>query len=223
MPQQEYTGKVEAGGPAQVRELPTLTLRKLAVGGMDNNTYLLTCRATGEQLMVDAAAEPDRLLELVAEGGGGLAAVVTTHRHHDHVGALAQVVERTGAQAWAGAADADLLPVPVDRRLEHGERITVGAMTLDVIGVRGHTPGGIVLAHHDGERTHLITGDSLFPGGVGATNHPDHQSFDQLIDDVEHRLFDVYEDDTWFYPGHGADSTLGAERPHLAQWRARGW
>lgn len=221
-----YTGHVTATGPAGVRRLPALTIRKCEVGGFGNNAYLLTCRATGEQLLVDAAAEPDRLLELVASGGEGLATVVTTHQHHDHVGALAEVVAATGARTVAGADDADALPVPVDVRVEHGDTVSFGDITLDVVHLRGHTPGSIALAYADPDdpagHTHLFTGDSLFPGGVGNTKNPG-QSFDSLIDDVTTRVFDVYDDDTWFYPGHGDDSTLGAERPHLDEWRARGW
>ncbi len=222
-PDDAYTGQVTATGPAGVRELPALTIRKLEVGGFGNNAYLLTCRASGEQLLVDAAAEPDRLLELVSAGGGGLSAVVTTHRHHDHVGALAEVVAATGARTVAGAEDADALPVPVDERVRHGDTVSVGDVALDVIHLRGHTPGSIALAYADPtSRTHLFTGDSLFPGGVGNTKNPG-QSFASLIEDVTTRVFDVYDDDTWFYPGHGDDSTLGAERPHLDEWRARGW
>lgn len=218
-----YTGHVTRGGPAAVRELAALTIRKLEVGGFGNNAYLLTCRATGEQLLVDAAAEPDRLLTLVADGGDGLATVVTTHSHHDHVGALPEVVAATGARTVAGSDDADALPVPVDVRVGQGDTVTVGDVTLDVVHLRGHTPGSIALAYPDpGGRTHLFTGDSLFPGGVGNTKNPG-QSFDSLIEDVTTRVFDVYDDDTWFYPGHGDDSTLGAERPHLPEWRARGW
>jgi glyoxylase-like metal-dependent hydrolase (beta-lactamase superfamily II) len=104
-----------------------------------------------------------------------------------------------------------------------GDRVTVGESTLDVIHLRGHTPGSIALAYADpAGRTHVWTGDSLFPGGVGNTKNPG-QSFDSLIEDVTTRVFDVYDDDTWFYPGHGADSTLGRERPHLSEWRERRW
>lgn len=219
-----YDGKVTPGGPAAVRMLNGLVIRKRAVSAMSNNVYLLTCRRTGRQLMVDAADEPDACLALVHEGGGGLDAIVTTHRHRDHVGALAEVAARTGAATLAGEDDADHLPVIPDRRLRHGDRVAVGALTLDIIHLRGHTPGSVALAYSDADgSTHLFTGDSLFPGGVGATSRYPYQSFDTLIDDVEHRIFDVYGDDTWVYPGHGGDTTLGAERPHLWEWRARGW
>jgi glyoxylase-like metal-dependent hydrolase (beta-lactamase superfamily II) len=99
----------------------------------------------------------------------------------------------------------------------------VGALTLDVVHLRGHTPGSValVLRSSDGS-THVFTGDSLFPGGVGNTER-DPERFAQLLGDVDERLFAVLPDDTWVYPGHGRDTTLGAERPHLGEWRARGW
>ena len=143
-----YTGHVTPDGPAGVRELPALTIRKLGVGGFGNNAYLLTSRANGAQLLVDAAAEPERILELVGGvGGQGLDTVVTTHQHHDHVGALAEVVAATGARTVAGTDDADALPVPVDVRVEHGDTVTFGDVTLDVVHLRGHTPGSIALAY----------------------------------------------------------------------------
>lgn len=219
-----YDGKVSPGDPAQVRELEGLTVRKLAVSEMSNNVYLLTCSRSGAQLLIDAADEADAVLELIEQGSGALEGIVTTHQHCDHVRALAEVASRTGAPTYAGSADADALPVAPDHRLDHGDTVTFGQVRLEVIGLRGHTPGGIALAWTEpGGRVHLFTGDSLFPGGVGATTRYEYQSFPELIDDVEQRVFGQYGDDTWFYPGHGDDGTLGADRPHLAQWRARGW
>jgi glyoxylase-like metal-dependent hydrolase (beta-lactamase superfamily II) len=203
----------------------TLTIRRVSVSEMDNNAYLLTCRATGEQLLVDAADDAARLLALVAEGSPErrLDTVVTTHQHWDHHRALADVVAATGARTAAGADDADALPVPVDVRLRHGDTVTVGDVTLDVVHLRGHTPGSVALVHRDPDgATHVFTGDSLFPGGVGNTQG-DAARFTSLLDDVEQRLFAVLPDDTVVHPGHGAGTTLGAERPHLAEWRARGW
>lgn len=221
-----YAGDVTPGGPAEVRELPRLTIRKCSVSSMRNNAYLLTCRSTGAQLLIDAADEPQRLLALVEEGGGGLEVVVTTHQHWDHVRALDEVVAATGARTAAGAEDADALPVPVDDRLAHGDIVRFGDVTLDVVALRGHTPGSVALAYRDTQDpegfTHLFTGDSLFPGGVGNTKNAG-QSFDSLYRDVTQRVFDVYDDDTWVYPGHGDDTTLGVERPHLEEWRDRGW
>ena len=196
---------------------------KLSVSGMDNNAYLLACTQTGAQLLIDAADDAPRLLALVAEGTGTLDTVVTTHQHWDHHRALPEVLAATGARSICGTADAEGLPVPPDVTVEHGDRITFGEIVLDVVHLRGHTPGSIALAYDDPHgHTHLFTGDSLFPGGVGNTKN-EGQSFDSLIEDVTTRVFDVYDDDTWVYPGHGADTTLGAERPHLQEWRDRGW
>ena len=217
-----YTGKVAVGGPMDVRRLPGLTIAKLAVGPMDNNAYLLRCTATDEGLLIDAANEPDRLRELVRFDGPPVSAILTTHQHFDHWQALAEMVTDADAAVYAGDEDADALPVAVDERLSDGDVLTVGDATLDVIGLRGHTPGSVAVLYRDPEGVpHLFTGDSLFPGGVGKTMTP--ENFTSLINDVEARIFEVLPDDTWFYPGHGNDSTLGAERPHLGEWRARGW
>jgi glyoxylase-like metal-dependent hydrolase (beta-lactamase superfamily II) len=217
-----YTGAVEVGGPMDVRRLPGLTIAKLAVGPMNNNAYLLRCTQTDEGLLIDAANEADRLRELVRFEGPAVSAVLTTHQHYDHWQALAEIIDDAEAAAYAGDEDADELPVAVDERLHHGETITVGDLSLEIIGLRGHTPGSVAVLYRDPEGTpHLFTGDSLFPGGVGKTQSP--ADFTSLLDDVEQRVFDTLPDETWFYPGHGNDSTLGAERPHLAEWRARGW
>ena len=217
-----YTGDVEVGNPADVRELPGLTISKLAVSEMANNVYLLRSTATGDGLLVDAAAEPEKVLALI--GDAGVSTVVTTHGHWDHHRALPEVVEATGAVTVAGTADAADLPVPVDRTVEHGDTVTVGDQTLEVVHLRGHTPGSIALVWRGpaDAGVHVFTGDSLFPGGVGNTQQ-DAARFTSLIDDVEERLFGVLPDDAWVYPGHGKDTTIGAERPHLGEWRARGW
>jgi glyoxylase-like metal-dependent hydrolase (beta-lactamase superfamily II) len=210
----DYTGDVVRGGEPAVRDLGGgLTLTKVSVGPFDNNAYLLS--AGGEQLLVDAADDAGTLLDLI--GPGGLRTVVTTHRHRDHWQALAEVVKVTGAESLAHADDAAEIPV-VTRTLRDGDVVEVGGHVLDVIHVVGHTPGSIILSYR-GE--HLFTGDSLFPGGHGKTvRAEDHH---QIMDDLEARVFARFGDDTWFYPGHGRDSTLGAERPSIPEWRARGW
>jgi glyoxylase-like metal-dependent hydrolase (beta-lactamase superfamily II) len=217
-----YTGDVEVGGPADVRELPALTISKLAVSEMANNVYLLRSTATGEGLLIDAAAEPDAVLALI--GDAPVRTVVTTHGHWDHHRALPEVVEATGASTVAGTADAADLPVPVQRTVEHGDTVTVGDQTLEVVHLRGHTPGSIALVWRGpaDAGVHVFTGDCLFPGGVGNTQE-DPARFTSLLDDVEERLFGALPDDAWVYPGHGKDTTIGAERPHLGEWRARGW
>lgn len=163
-----YTGKTHVGGPAQVHELTRLTISKLAVGPMDNNCYLLRCRETGEQLLIDAAAEPERILDLI--GPDGLTTIVTTHAHPDHWGALAEVRKQTGATSVAHEADAEHLAELVNRTVVDGDTITVGQVALRVIHLVGHTPGSIALLYDDPMgQPHLFTGDCLFPGGVGKT------------------------------------------------------
>ena len=219
----KYTGDVVAGGASDQRDLPLLTIRKASVSAMANNVYLLTCVHTGAQLLIDAADDAARILSLLGEGNGTLDVIVTTHQHWDHHRALAQVAASTNATTVAGDADADALPVKPDRRLRHGDTLTFGEVTLEVIHLRGHTPGSVALVYNDPQgHTHIWTGDSLFPGGVGNVQQ-DPRRFASLLGDVETRIFDVYDDDTWIYPGHGSDTTLGAERPHLQEWRERGW
>ncbi|HEY2442090.1 MAG TPA: MBL fold metallo-hydrolase [Streptosporangiaceae bacterium] len=216
----DYTGNVSVGGPPDSRELPGLTVTKLAVGPMDNNAYLLRCTSTGQQVLVDAANDADALLDLV---GGELAAVITTHQHGDHWQALEAVVGATGATTYAGRYDAEGIPVPTDVLVDDGDTIRVGDVELTAIHLAGHTPGSIALLYRDPAGSpHLITGDCLFPGGVGNTQQ-DPGRFASLIHDVSTKLFDPLPDETWVYPGHGGDTTIGAERPHLAEWRARGW
>lgn len=230
----DYDGHVVAGGPTALRRLDDVDIRKAQVGPMGNNAYLLTCRRTGHQVLIDAAADSDRLLDLVREGSSSSALdlIITTHHHRDHHGALEDLVAVTGAHTAAGAPDADAIGVPIKHRLLPGETLAVGSITLEVIALRGHTPGSVALlltepeqVHEPGAvagRAHLFTGDSLFPGGLGNTEH-DPARFDQLFEDVTTQVFDRLPDDTWVYPGHGDDTTLGAERPHLDSWRARGW
>jgi glyoxylase-like metal-dependent hydrolase (beta-lactamase superfamily II) len=214
-----YHGNVTVGGPAAVRELAPLIITKLAVGPHDNNAYLLRCRLSDEQLLIDAAAEPERLLKTV---NGSLAAIVTTHRHPDHWQALQAVATATGARTAAGEHDADAIPVHTDLRLRDGETIHVGYIPLHVIRLSGHTPGSIALLYDDPKgHSHLFTGDCLFPGGPGRTTNP--TDFVSLMDGLEEKVFSKLPDETWVYPGHGKDTTLGAERASIPAWRARGW
>jgi len=215
-----YNGRVRVGGTPHVREMRDLVITKVAVGAMDNNAYLLRCDATGEQLLVDAASEPDTLTRLV--GDGGLATVVTTHRHRDHWDALAEVVRATGARTAAGEHDADGIDPPTDVRLSDDDRIAIGRCELEVIHLAGHTPGSVALLWDDPVgHPHLFTGDSLFPGGPGRTTSGD--DFDSLMNDLQRKIFHRLPDETWVYPGHGNDTTLGAERGSIPEWLARRW
>jgi glyoxylase-like metal-dependent hydrolase (beta-lactamase superfamily II) len=179
-----YTGNVEVGGPVDVRELTGLTITKIATNPFNNNCYFLRDTASGDTLLIDAAGDPERLLE--ALGDGNLIGVVETHGHWDHWQALADVVKETGAPVLATAADAPELPVPVDRFLTDDDVVTIGSHELTAMTLVGHTPGSVAL-YYSPEGGHLFTGDSLFPGGVGNTEK-DAKRFASLIDDVETKL-----------------------------------
>lgn len=210
-------------------DLPDLTIRSISVSEMNNNVYVLTAKASGEQVLIDAADDFPAIRDLLADGAADTTAtakvvqIATTHQHWDHVRALKEAVEATGAPTSAGADDADALPVPVDRRLEQGATVAVDGFELAAVHLRGHTPGSIAFVYQapDGV-AHIFSGDSLFPGGVGNTQQ-DPARFAQLLDDVTERLFGTYPDSAVVHPGHGDPTTLGAERPHLDEWRARGW
>jgi glyoxylase-like metal-dependent hydrolase (beta-lactamase superfamily II) len=214
-----YTGDVRVGGPADTREISGVTVTKIAVGPYENNSYLLRCDNTGQALLIDAAAEPERLLEMISDTP--VVRIVTTHQHPDHWQALAEVREVTGAVTVAHPADAPGIPVPTDELVDEGDTIRFGDASLSVIHLVGHTPGSIALVYGAAAEPHLFTGDCLFPGGPGRTTTP--ETFNSLMTGLEDRVFGRLPDATWIYPGHGNDSTLGAERPHLAEWRARGW
>lgn len=219
-----YTGHVEPQGAPATRPLSGITITKLSVGPTDNNVYLLTCLQTGDALLIDAANDSERIADLLDHGPDRprLRSIVTTHSHDDHWQALGAVAGQTGANLYAGTADAGGLPVPTDVLLEQGDVVPLGASQLEVISLRGHTPGSVALLYRDPDKhAHLFTGDSLFPGGPGMTRSP--EAFASLLDDLTERVFAQLPDDTWVYPGHGDDTTLGAERPHLPEWRARGW
>jgi len=178
---------------------------------MDNNVYLI---AVGDEVgIVDGgSAEADFVLDLV--GDRRLASIFQTHNHGDHTTSLKEIVERTGAGVFAHPADP--LPVPaVD--LVDGDIVAVGDVILDVLHTPGHTPGGICFVFED----QLFAGDTLFPGGPGNTSG-DAKRFAEIMKSLEEKLFTL-PDTTNVYPGHGNDTTIGAERPSLEEWRARGW
>ena len=215
-----YTGDVKVGGSSDSRDAGPLVITKVAVGPMDNNAYFLRCKATGDVLLIDAANEPDRLLRELDDDR--LGRIVTTHQHADHWQALPEMIAATGAPVAAHPADAGALPVTVSESLEEGDTVELGDCRLSVIHLVGHTPGSIALLYTGPDRPHLFTGDSLFPGGVGNT-FGSKENFTSLINDVSVKLFDRLPDETWVYPGHGSDTRLGTERPHLDEWRERGW
>ena len=220
----EYTGHVDANGPAARRDLGAVSITKVSVGPMDNNAYVLVDHATGQALLIDAANETDRLLDTVdtVASRDALTHLVTTHKHWDHIQSLEDVVAATSPRTYAGERDAPELPVAPDVTVGDDDTQAFGDSFVEFIHIDGHTPGSIAIYYADPQGTgHLFTGDSLFPGGHGKTDTRAHH--DSLMDDLERKVFSRLADSTYVYPGHGDDTTLGAERPQLPEWRERGW
>ncbi|MDL9938195.1 MBL fold metallo-hydrolase [Gordonia sp. ABSL1-1] len=217
----DYTGDLSESSTPQRRTLDAATIVKLSVGPMDNNVYVVTSRATGDQLVIDAANDAEEILTVLDALPGAPKLIFTTHRHFDHWQALEKVSAELGVPTAAGRLDAEELPVTPDRLVDDGDVITIGDLDFVAIHLVGHTPGSIALALTDGDVVHLFTGDSLFPGGVGKTWQPG--DFETLLDDVSTKIFDRFADSTVVYPGHGKDTTVGTERPALPEWRERGW
>jgi glyoxylase-like metal-dependent hydrolase (beta-lactamase superfamily II) len=211
---------------------PTITIRSISVSQMDNNVYLLTSVQTGCQVLIDAAADLPAIAAMLADAADDgpnptLSLIITTHSHSDHLSALADLVAASEAPVLAGADDVVAIEqqtgVAVERGLHHHERVTVPGIALEVIELRGHTPGSVALAYREsGQVVHLFTGDSLFPGGVGNTDG-DPVRFASLMRDVTDRIFGAFPDSAIVHPGHGAPTKLGTERGHLSEWWERGW
>ena len=180
---------------------------------MENNTYVLECPETHEALLVDGCFEPDKILK--GAEGADVVAIVQTHGHGDHVQALPDLVEKLDVPVAAHPGDD--YPVPVDRELSDNDEIEFGNRKVRVIHTPGHTSGGTCFLIG----VHLVSGDTLFPGGPGNT-WGDKEAFAQIIESLETKLFTL-PDETRVYPGHGSDTTIGAERPHLQEWKDRGW
>ena len=192
-------------------------VHKVVVGSYDNNVFVIRCKRTGDGVLIDAANEHELLLELCRNLG--VRGVLETHGHFDHIGAVPQIRE-AGYEVAVTAADAPMLKdVGYDVFLDDKEVIEIGRLRLHAIHNPGHTPGSISFAV---EGTPLLfTGDTLFPGGPGATKFPGGD-FDMIIESIDTKLF-TFPDDTIVLPGHGTDTTIGTERPHLQEWVDRGW
>ena len=191
-------------------------IHRLVVGPMDNNVYVLRCRQTGEAVLIDAANEHDKLLELCRRLG--VTKVIETHGHWDHIQAVPQVRD-AGYEVGVTEADASMLP-SYDFVLEDDDVIHVGRLQLQTVATPGHTPGSMCF-YVQGSPV-LFSGDTLFPGGPGATKFPGGD-FPTIIDSIDNRIFRRFAADTLVMPGHGADTTVGAESPHLQEWADRGW
>jgi glyoxylase-like metal-dependent hydrolase (beta-lactamase superfamily II) len=190
-----------------------LIVRKIEVGPMENNTYVLECPETHDSVVVDGCFEPEKIIG--AAEGTNVVAILQTHGHGDHVQALPDIQRALDVPVCAHPGDD--YPVTVDRELADGDVIEFGNRRARVLHTPGHTPGGACFLVGG----HLVSGDTLFPGGPGNTQG-DPRRFGQIIDSVSNKLF-VLPDETVVYPGHGADTTIGTERPHLQEWMDRGW
>jgi glyoxylase-like metal-dependent hydrolase (beta-lactamase superfamily II) len=217
----DYSGHVQPGGPAIARAVPLsadveVEVRKFSVGPMDNNVYLLTETGSGTAVLIDAANDAERILAEI--GDRDLAAIVTTHGHGDHWQALDAVAEATRAPVYLHPDDAEMVPRSADVPVVDLGRIRFGATEVELLHTPGHTPGSTCILLGG---LHLFTGDTLFPGGPGNTSLP-HSDFRTIMHSLRARLFTL-DDETWVYPGHGDDTTIGNERPFLDEWEARGW
>lgn len=196
-------------GPAEIT--------KLSVGSMDNNVYFV---AVGDEVAVvdGGSSELDAVLNEL--GDRPLEMVLQTHNHGDHVAVLPELIEKTKAPVFAHPADAGKIPVRTEK-LDDGATIGIGGCLVKVLHTPGHTPGGVCFLLEESGESHLFAGDTLFPGGPGNT-FGNADAFEQLLSSIETKLF-VLPDSTHVYPGHGADTTIGTEKPSLQEWRARGW
>ncbi len=213
-------------GSCDNEPMPTPTLHwsdadvevhKVVVGPVDNNVFVVQCRQTGESVLIDAANEHGLLLEMCQKLG--VRRVLETHGHWDHIGAVLQLRE-AGYEVGVTAADAPMLKdVGYDVLLDDAEVIEVGRLRITAIHNPGHTPGSISF-HLQGSPL-LFSGDTLFPGGPGATKF-EGGDFAAIINSIDNRLFTLPVD-TIVLPGHGIDTTIGTERPNLQEWITRGW
>lgn len=192
-------------------------VHKVVVGAYDNNVFIIRCKQTGEAVLIDAANEHERLLELASSLG--VRRVLETHGHFDHIQAIPAMRE-AGYEVAVTELDAPMLgDLGYDVFLDHDEVIEVGRLRLHAIHNPGHTPGSISFKVQDTPL--LFTGDTLFPGGPGNTKFPGGD-FETIINSIDNLLL-VYPEDTIVLPGHGLDTTIGTERPHLQEWIDRGW
>ena len=191
-------------------------VHRIVVGPVDNNVYIVRSRATGDSLLIDAANEHDKLLELCR--ALNVRQVVETHGHWDHIQAV-EAVRDAGIDVAVTQADAGMLP-SYDQLLEDRSVLEVGRLRIATIATPGHTPGSMCFAVEGTPL--LLSGDTLFPGGPGNTTF-EGGDFPTIIRSIEDRLFARYDADTLVLPGHGASTTVGSETPHLQEWVDRGW
>ena len=190
------------------------TVERVVVGTLDNNVYLIRDEATQRGVIVDAADDPDAIIAFAT--GTTIDHVLTTHGHWDHHQAVPVVPDQLGVPVWLHPLDHGLADKTFDSELAVGS-FTIGETAATIVHTPGHTPGSSCVVLNGV----VLTGDTLFPGGPGATRF-DHSDFDTIITSIETKLFTL-DDDTVVLPGHGAATTIGVERPQLGEWIKRGW
>ena len=196
-------------------ETSDVRIEKMVVGPFENNVFVLRCKSTGEAVIVDAANEHELLLEV--SRATGVRRVLTTHGHFDHIQAVTQMRD-AGIEVGIAAEDATMLP-SYDFVIPDDEVIQIGDLRLKTIHTPGHTPGSTCFLL-DGHPI-VFSGDTLFPGGPGNTSF-ENADFDTIIESIDRRLFTLPAD-TLVLPGHGLDTTIASESPHLDEWIERGW
>ena len=193
-----------------------IEVHRVVVGPVDNNVFVIRCTSTGDAVLIDAANEHERLLELCRTLG--VRTVLETHGHWDHIQAI-PAVRDAGYEVGVTAEDAAMLP-SYDYLLTDDTVVEVGRLRLRTLHTPGHTPGSMSF-HVEGTPL-LFTGDTLFPGGPGATQY-EGGDFELIIRSIEERIFSRFDGSTVALPGHGLDTTVGEESPHLDEWIERGW
>ena len=198
--------------PVQFEDSTIRIIKVAHMGPVDNNGYILSCRRTGEAVIIDAPAEPEKLLGEI--GDAKVKAIIITHRHGDHTAGLGEVKEHTGAPTGAHPEDVSAIPGQTEFQLKDGDTYQVGEVQLKALHTPGHTPGGICLVAGN----HVFSGDTLFPGGPGTTRSP--EDFRQVVDSIHKKLLPL-ADETAVYPGHGDDTTIGSAREEIKTFDSR--
>ena len=204
-----------SGSPQHMSAIPApgaLEIRKVSAGPYDNNAYVIVSRATGESVIVDTPAEPEKVL--AAAAGTQVRAILITHCHADHIQGHREVVAATGAPVWVHASEAEKLPIAPQHLFQHLGAIHLGGQSLTALHVPGHTTGGTAILWDK----QLFSGDTLFPNGPGKTWSPD--AFHQLVSMLKERIFTL-DDDIAVRPGHGSDTVLGREKQQFRTFESR--
>ena len=196
-------------------ETSDVRIEKIVVGPFENNVFVLRSKNTGDAVIIDAANEHELLLEV--SKATGVRRVLTTHGHFDHIQAVTQLRD-AGIDVGIAAEDATMLP-GYDFVIPDNDVIDVGDLRLQTIHTPGHTPGSMSFLLED--HPILFSGDTLFPGGPGNTTF-EGGDFSQIIESIDRKLFTL-PGDTLVLPGHGLDTTIASESPHLQEWVDRGW